>query len=110
MLFGAGAFRARRGRKTGGPAVPLRISRPGAGSLEAKLAQAVPGDHLVDLRAARTATAEVRDWLGEQHLHRSFGANVPRFTYRLHHPPTVPAEDYDGLAYVDTSTCSRPLP
>ncbi|MGW7367203.1 erythromycin esterase family protein [Streptomyces sp. NPDC054841] len=110
MLFGAGAFRARRGRNMRRPAVPHRISRLGAGSLEAELARAVPGDHLVDLRAARTATAEVRDWLGQQHRHRSFGANVPRFTYRLHHAPTVPAQDYDGLAYVNTSTCSRPLP
>ncbi|MDK1473096.1 erythromycin esterase family protein [Streptomyces sp. 549] len=110
MLFGAGAFRARRGRNMRRPAVPHRISRPGVGSLEAELAQAVPGDHLVDLRAARTAPAEVRDWLGRQHRHRSLGANVPRFTYRLHHAPTVPAQDYDGLAYVETSTCSRPLP
>ncbi|WP_231627097.1 erythromycin esterase family protein [Streptomyces apocyni] len=110
MLFGAGAFRARRGGNMRRPAVPHRISRLGAGSLEAELAQAVPGDHLVDLRAARTAPAEVRDWLGKQHLHRSFGANVPRFTYRLHHAPIVPAQDYDGLAYIDTSTCSRPLP
>ncbi|MGX5210406.1 erythromycin esterase family protein [Streptomyces violaceus] len=110
LLFGAGEFRARRGRTMRRPPVPHRISKPGAGSLEAELAQAVPHNHFVDLRAARTASAEVRDWVGKQYPHRSFGANVPRLIYRLNHSPTVPARDYDGLAYVSTSSCSRPLP
>ncbi|MFF7096880.1 erythromycin esterase family protein [Streptomyces rubradiris] len=116
LLFGSGSFRARR-------MWPGPWSRPGAGALgthrigpahpdtvEARLATANPGDHLVDLRGAATAPAAVREWLAGRHHMRSFGAVVPRWTYRFHLSPVSPAEDYDGLAYVAVSTGSRPLP
>jgi erythromycin esterase len=35
---------------------------------------------------------------------------VPRFSYRFHTTPLVPAKDYDGIAFVARSTCSHPLP
>ena len=108
LLFGKGAFRARRGRDTTGPAVRHRIGR-GTRSIESRLAAAVPGDHLIDFRRTETSPAVDR-WLRGRHLQRSFGANVPRLTYRFHLAPVVPAEDYDGLAFVATSSCSVPLP
>lgn len=43
-------------------------------------------------------------------MQRTFGAYVPRFVYRFHVAPLVPAEDYDGIAFVARSTCSRLLP
>nr|WP_324290173.1 MULTISPECIES: hypothetical protein [unclassified Streptomyces] len=65
---------------------------------------------MVDLRggAAKAAPA-VQEWLRGPALQRSFGANVPRFTYRFHLAPLVPAEEYDGIAFVAKSTCSRSL-
>ncbi|MFD3694923.1 erythromycin esterase family protein [Streptomyces sp. NPDC058646] len=109
LLFGKGQFRARRGNDTTGPAVRHRIGGAGR-SVESRLAAAAPGDYLVDLRggAAKAAPA-VREWLHGPGLQRSFGANVPRFTYRFHLAPLVPAEEYDGIAFVAKSTCSRPL-
>ncbi|MFE7194379.1 erythromycin esterase family protein [Kitasatospora sp. NPDC057541] len=116
LLFGSGAFRARRvwpghRRWTGvPPAVGNRIGPPRPAAVESRLAAACPGDHLVDLRASAAAPAAVRHWLHESQVMRSFGALVPRWTYRLSLMPTVPAEEYDGLAYVGVSSCSRPLP
>ncbi|MFJ3725572.1 erythromycin esterase family protein [Streptomyces sp. NPDC090045] len=110
LLFGKGQFRARRGGDTTGPAVRHRIGGAGR-SVESRLAAAVPGDYLVDLRGgADHAAPAVREWLRGPGLQRSFGANVPRFTYRFHVAPLVPAEEYDGIAFVARSTCSRPLP
>lgn len=108
LLFGKGAFLARRGSDLEGPAVRHRIGR-GSRSIEAWLADAVPGDYLVDLRRAEPGSA-AGAWLREHHLQRSFGANVPRFTYRFHVAPLVPAQEYDGIAFVAESHCSRPLP
>ncbi|MFF3676367.1 erythromycin esterase family protein [Streptomyces sp. NPDC002120] len=109
LLFGKGRFRARRGIGTTGPAVPHRIGRDGR-SAEHRLAAAVPGDYLVDLRGGEAQAAPaVREWLRGAGFQRSFGANVPRFTYRFHLAPLVPAAEYDGLAFVAKSTCSRPL-
>ncbi|MET9969858.1 erythromycin esterase family protein [Streptomyces sp. NPDC006356] len=108
LLFGKGAFLARRGSDREGPAVPHRVRR-GSRSIEARLAAAVPGDYLVDLRGAEPGSA-VGKWLRERHLQRSFGANVPRLTYRFHVAPLVPAQEYDGIAFVAVSHCSRVLP
>lgn len=116
LLFGGGAFRARRLRalpwlrSRAGAAVAHRIGPPRPGTLEARLAEAVPGDHLLDLRGAGGAPDAVREWLRGPHPARSFGAMVPRWTYRLHLSPVSPAGEYDGLGYVAVSTCSRPLP
>lgn len=108
LLFGKGRFLARRGRDVEGPAVPHRIGR-GFRSIEARLATAVPGDYLLDFRGAESGSAAGR-WLRDQHQQRSFGANVPRLTYRFHVAPLVPARDYDGIAFVAVSNCSRLLP
>ncbi|WP_323375775.1 erythromycin esterase family protein [Streptomyces alkaliterrae] len=110
LLLGEGSFRARRGADVRRPVRRNRIGRPGAHTLEGLLARAVPVDHLVDLRAAGEADAEVREALRQTYAHRTFGAAVPRFLYRLNAAPVVPAEEFDGLAYVARSTCSRPLP
>ncbi len=109
LLFGKGQFRARRGKGTTGRGVRHRIGGADR-SVESRLAAAVRGDYLVDLRggAAKAAPA-VQEWLRGPGLQRSFGANVPRFTYRFHLAPLVPAEEYDGIAFVAKSTCSRPL-
>ncbi|WP_326579538.1 erythromycin esterase family protein [Actinacidiphila glaucinigra] len=116
LLFGRGGFRARilrpgpwrRSRPR--PPAANRIGPPPPGSLEALLAAAHPGDHLVDLRAAAEAGPAVRRRLAEPRPARSIGAQVPRRMRSLAPVTVVPAEDYDGLAYVATSTCSRPLP
>ncbi|MFF7215147.1 erythromycin esterase family protein [Streptomyces sp. NPDC008238] len=116
LLFGQGGFRARRlrpgpwGAARPRPPVAHRIGPPPPGSLEALLAAAHPGDHLVDLRAAAEAGPDVRRRLAEGLPARSIGALVPRRIDRLTPVTVVPAEDYDGLAYVATSTCSTPLP
>lgn len=38
-----------------------------------------------------------------------FGAVVPRRTYRRNLRPTVPAEEYDGPAYIAVTSGSEPL-
>lgn len=103
LFFGRGSFLARRDDDLQGPPVPHRIGT-GIRSLEARLADAVRGDYYADLR---TGTAP---WLNTPQAQRSFGANVPRFVYRFHTAPLVPAQDYDGLAFVARSTCSHWLP
>ncbi|MFE6225526.1 erythromycin esterase family protein [Streptomyces sp. NPDC057854] len=116
LLFGSGAFRARRmrpgpwSRPRPTPVATHPVGPPRAGTVEARLAAAHPGDHLLDLRGAADAPPAVRAWLGERHGTRSFGAVVPRWTYRLHLLPASLAEEYDGLAYVARSSASRPLP
>ncbi|GAA2490401.1 erythromycin esterase family protein [Streptomyces gobitricini] len=103
LFFGKGSFLARRGDDLQGPPVRHRIGT-GVRSLEARLADAVRGDYYADLR---TGTAP---WLHTPQAQRSFGANVPRFAYRFHTAPLVPAQDYDGFSFVARSTCSHPLP
>ncbi|GHH21614.1 erythromycin esterase family protein [Streptomyces rubradiris] len=116
LLFGSGSFRVRRmwpgpwSRPGAGALGTHRIGPAHPGTVEARLATANPGDHVVDLRGAATAPTAVREWLGGRHHTRSFGAVVPRWTYRFHLSPVSPAEEYDGLAYVAVSTASRPLP
>lgn len=108
LLFGKGSFRARRGDDLEGDAVAHRVGRGGR-TVESRFAAAVRGDYLVDLRAADPGSAAGR-WLRAAHHQRSFGSNVPRLTYRFHMAPLVPAREYDGIAFVARSTCSRPLP
>ncbi|MEU2390878.1 erythromycin esterase family protein [Streptomyces sp. NPDC007369] len=108
LLFGKGSFRARRGATVQGPGVPHRMGS-GRRFVESRFAAAVPGDFSVDLRAADPSSGAAR-WLREPHTRRSSGAAVPRWTYRFHAAPLVPAQDDDGLAFVSHSTCSRPLP
>lgn len=108
LLFGKGSFRARRGHDLEGPPLRHRIGT-GHRSVEARLAGASPGDFYADLRATGPSS-EAAQWLRAPQLQRSFGAAVPRFVYRFHVAPLVPAEDYDGIAFVARSTCSRLLP
>ncbi|MFE2166073.1 erythromycin esterase family protein [Streptomyces sp. NPDC059447] len=108
LLFGKGSFLARRGNDLRRPPARHRIGT-GLRSLEARLTYAVPGDYYADLRAA-VSSADAAPWLHAPHAQRSFGANVQRFLYRLNTAPLVPAEDYDGIAFVARSTCSRLLP
>jgi erythromycin esterase len=117
LLFGKGAFRAGRGWPgpwpgTGAGAVvsnPIGSARPAA--VEAQLATATPGDHLVDLRAAADASATIQQWRNGRHLMRGFGAVVPRWTYRFHLSPTVPAKPYRPRSTTDWPTSqSQPAP
>lgn len=108
LFFGKGAFRARRGDDASKPPARNRISGGGPRSVEAQLAAACRRDHLVDLRAGKDVPA-VNQWLNEPHYARSFGAGVPRFTYRFQLTPTVLAQEFDGLAYVARSSCTRPV-
>ncbi|MDX3798862.1 erythromycin esterase family protein [Streptomyces sp. AK04-3B] len=118
LLFGSGSFRARRmwpgpcpwSRPRAGAPVTNRIGPARPDAVEAQLATASPGDHLVDLRSAANAPTAVREWLNGRHRMRSFGAMVPRWIYRFNLSPASLAEEYDGLAYVAVSTGSRPLP
>ncbi|MEV5593038.1 erythromycin esterase family protein [Streptomyces sp. NPDC052496] len=114
LLFGKGSFRACRGRPRAGARarrpVGNRIGMADATTVEARLAAAGCGDLVIDLRSAADAPDAVRQWLHEPSTLRSFGAYVPRWLYHLHRSPTVPAREYDGLAYVGTSTASRLLP
>lgn len=103
LLFGKGSFLARRGDDLQGPPVRHHIGT-GFRSLEATFAGALRGDYYADLRA------DTAPWLHAPQAQRSFGANVPRFVYRFHVAPLVPAKDYDGIAFVARSTCSHPLP
>nr|WP_324606269.1 erythromycin esterase family protein [Streptomyces globisporus] len=115
LLFGRGAFRARRmrlrpwARPRAGAVVTHRIGPPPAGTVEARLAAARPGDHLVDLRSAADAPAAVREWLDGGGFSRSFGAMVPRWTYRLQRRPFSPAVEFDGLVHIAESSASRPF-
>ncbi|WP_329106148.1 erythromycin esterase family protein [Streptomyces sp. NBC_01439] len=116
LLFGRGTFRARRmwpgpwSRPRASAVVTNRIGPARPGTIEARLAAANPGNHLVDLRSAVDAPRAVQTWLRGQHGMRSFGAMVPRGTYRFNLSPSSLAEEYDGLAYVAISSASRPLP
>ncbi|GIG69559.1 erythromycin esterase family protein [Phytomonospora endophytica] len=112
LLFGSGRFRARR--MWPWPSWPGAVATNGlgpapGGTVEATLGKAVPGPHLVDLRAAAAVPA-VRDWLAAPHMTRTHGAVVRRRLYRLSMAPVKPAEEFDGLAYVPVSTPSVPLP
>ncbi|KAA6213383.1 erythromycin esterase family protein [Streptomyces albofaciens JCM 4342] len=108
LLFGKGSFLARRGTDVHGPPLRHRIGT-GTRTVEARFAQAVPGDFYVGLTTGGSPPEAAR-WLRSALAQRSFGANVPRFAYRFHVAPLVPAEDYDGIAFVARSTCSRVLP
>ncbi|WP_114558680.1 erythromycin esterase family protein [Desertihabitans aurantiacus] len=108
LLFGEGSFNARRGDDLEGDAVAHRVGRSGR-TIESRFATAVRGDYLIDFRTVDPESAAGR-WLRDSHNQRSFGSNVPRLTYRFHVAPVVPAQEYDGIAFVARSTCSRPLP
>lgn len=108
LFFGKGAFRARRGDDASRPPARNRISGGGPRSVEAQLAAACRRDHLVDLRSGKDVPV-VNQWLNEPHYSWSFGAGVSRFTYRFQQTPTVLAQEFDGLAYVARSSCTRPV-
>ncbi|MEV7525073.1 erythromycin esterase family protein [Streptomyces sp. NPDC091371] len=115
LLFGRGSFRARRmwpgpwARPRAGAVVANGLGPARADTVEARLAAANPGDHFVDLRSGADGPSAVRQWLHAPHLTRSFGALVPRWTYRFNLSPVTLADAYDGLAYAAVSTSSRPL-
>ncbi|MFD7342575.1 erythromycin esterase family protein [Streptomyces violascens] len=108
LLFGKGSFRARRDHKPTHPPARHGISSGGPRSVEAQLAAAHRTDHLVDLRRGKDSPP-VDHWLNERHYLRGFGSSVPRLTYRLQLTPTTLANDYDGLAYLAKSSCTRLL-
>ncbi|WP_435603014.1 erythromycin esterase family protein [Streptomyces sp. bgisy130] len=108
LLFGNGTFLARRGHSLHAPPLRTRIGT-GTRTLEARLAAALPGNYYTDLRT-NAPSPQATSWLHTPHAQRSFGAGVPRLTYRFHVAPLVPADDYDGLAFVARSSCSRLLP
>ncbi|GAA3131498.1 erythromycin esterase family protein [Streptomyces echinatus] len=108
LLFGEGAFRARPGISAKRPPRKHTISAAGPRSVETQLASATSEDHLIDLRAGRARPA-VAQWLASPQFMRSFGAGVPRLTYRFSMTPTVLTHEYDGLAYVARSTPSALL-
>ncbi|MFK0253774.1 erythromycin esterase family protein [Streptomyces sp. NPDC090445] len=108
LLFGKGALPGPAAAPPPGAGVRHRV---GAGTrfIESRFAAAVPGDCCVDLRAA-DPSPQAAQWLRQSHAQRGFGAGVPRWTHRFHAAPLVPAREYDGIAFVARSTCSRPLP
>ncbi|GAB3883910.1 erythromycin esterase family protein [Microbispora bryophytorum subsp. camponoti] len=114
VLFGAGRFRARRRRfgkvDPATPPVTFRVPlvrRPTI--VEARLATAHPGEHVIDLRSGPRPEAVTR-WLGEPlHMRGYGGAVARRFTYKLGYMPTVLAEHFDGIAFVPATTASTPL-
>ncbi|MFD7256209.1 erythromycin esterase family protein [Streptomyces sp. NPDC059874] len=100
LLFGKGQFRARRGNDTTGPADRYRIGGAGR-SVESRLAAALPGDYLVDLRGGRRRRhPPYRNGCEAPASNAASVPTSPRFTYRFHLAPRVPAEEYDGLAFV----------
>ncbi|MEV6288068.1 erythromycin esterase family protein [Kribbella sp. NPDC051770] len=115
LLGGSGAFRARRiwpGPWQGdldGPVEVNKLERGGFSSLEGLLEAANPRDHFLDLRIVAEAPAEIKNWLEEPQMFRSFGAFVQRWTYKYQFAPTLLPKEYDGLAYVTTTSPSRPL-
>ncbi len=113
LLMGEGEFRARRARfgrpDPRRPPVRNRVpSVDNATMVEARLAAACPDDHLLDLRAGERPDGVAR-WLGTRLHVRGFGAVVNRLTYKLRFTPTVLADDFDGLAFIRSGTCSTPL-
>lgn len=71
-----------------GAVVTNRIGPARPGAVEVQLATTNPGNHLVDLRSAADAPTAVQAWLNGRHSIRSFGAMVPRWTYRFHLSPS----------------------
>ncbi|MGW3145068.1 erythromycin esterase family protein [Streptomyces sp. NPDC001177] len=108
LLFGEGAFRARPGNSATRAPRKHTIGSAGPRSVEGRLASVTPEDHIVDLRGGRALPA-VAQWLQDRQFVRSFGASVPRVTYRFHPTATVLAREYDGLAYMARSTPSAQL-
>ncbi|MFI7612802.1 erythromycin esterase family protein [Nonomuraea terrae] len=111
--FGKGVFRAHRMRF--GRMVrrrrPARFRVPLAGAprvVEARLAAAHPGDHVIDLRGGERPES-VAGWLAATSHMRAFGAAAGRLTAKFAFMPTVPAEQYDGLAFLQQVTASTPL-
>lgn len=108
LLLGSGSFRARRRRLLGGrrrDPVSHRVGPAPDMTVEAQLAAAHPGHHVVDLRDAGAPEAATR-WLGERGWVRSYGAEVCGLTYAMSFAPTVPGVEYDGLAYVHSAHAS----
>ncbi|MEV7807051.1 erythromycin esterase family protein [Microbispora sp. NPDC088329] len=114
VLFGEGEFRARRPRfgkvNPARPPVTFRVPLVRKSMIvEAHLATAHPGDHLIDLRGEPRPEAVAR-WLDEPLRMRSYGGAVARrFAYKLSYMPTVLAEHFDGIAFVPRTTASTPL-
>ncbi|WP_220505125.1 erythromycin esterase family protein [Microbispora sp. H10830] len=113
VLFGTGRFRARRPRfgkvDPAKPPVTFRVPlvrRPTI--VEARLATAHPGDHVIDLRSGPRPEAVAR-WLGEPLHMRGYGAVARRFTHKLSYMSTVLVEHFDGIAFVPETTGSTPL-
>ncbi|GLW71151.1 succinoglycan biosynthesis [Kitasatospora phosalacinea] len=115
LLLGRGGFRARRtwpGPWTSpapGPIAVHRLGRAPAGTVEARLLAAAPGDRLLDLRGAADAPPEVRRWLHDPQGVREFGALAPRWSHRFQRAPVVLGACYDGVALVAEGSASRPL-
>ncbi|MEU9001123.1 erythromycin esterase family protein [Streptomyces sp. NPDC048551] len=93
-----------------GAVVTNRVGPARVGAVEVQLATANPRNHFVDLRSAADAPMAVQAWLNARHGIRSFGAMVPRWTYRFNLSPPSLGDEYDGLAYIAVSSDSRPLP
>ncbi|HEX4817269.1 MAG TPA: erythromycin esterase family protein [Nonomuraea sp.] len=114
LLFGRGAFRARRrgfgGRvNTDQPPVTFRVlAIRNAAMVESRLAAAHPGTYAVDLRSGPRPDA-VTGWLRGDGRLRSFGAMAGRLTAAFASMPVVLGDQFDGLVYVRRTTASTPL-
>jgi erythromycin esterase len=114
FLFGSGLFQANARAEDGRFGFRrYAIPAPPAGALEEPFVAAGRGDLLVDLRAAPT-DGVVGAWLAAGHGQRWFGgydiaadyAEVSRDAARL--LPTFPRADFDGLAFLATTTPAQP--
>ncbi|PZG05678.1 erythromycin esterase family protein [Nonomuraea aridisoli] len=111
--FGKGVFRAHHTRfgRIVRRRSPARFRVPLAGAphvVEARLAAAHPGDHVIDLRDG-DRSEPVADWLAATNHMRAFGGVANRLTAKFAFMPTVLADQYDGLAFLHRITASTPL-
>lgn len=109
LTLGAGRFHARHRRLLRGTTpdpVVHRIGAPSPAMVEARLAVAVPADHIVDLRDP-DAPPPVASWLAQRSWTRSHGAVVSAL-HRVAFTPVTPGEEFDGLAYVHRTSPPTP--
>jgi erythromycin esterase-like protein len=111
FAFGGGSFRAfnedRQSPRQG--FVEFTIPAPPADSVEAMLAQAGLSAYFIDFRSA-PASGPVRDWLNTLQPMMLIGASFKDGNpFGAYSEKIRPADYYDGLIYVQTTSASVPL-
>lgn len=83
------------------------VGMPPRRSLERTLGAIGHGDQLVDLRGA-LQDPDLTGWAGRRHRMRSVGSITLPFGQEL--ASVVPAQDFDAIALIRSTTRARPLP